>query len=407
MIYNYNRFLFHLKEQENSSTNPNINPKNLKIGAGGKGNPSQVKDVKALQQKLIDGKFLNIESPTGYFGEKTQAALNKYNANSNKSSGFNLKAPDLRAPAESTMVDTASRDTSIWAFQNFQKVVGGISQRSWNFLDKMKKEGKLKSDSWIIVNKDSALIALFAPNYKFVTSSFIATGKLKDPGIDISEDYKKWWDLSVAWAKKYPDDPESKKITAYLKKYPTWEAYNSKTAIEARNSKKETGFPFSYTASANAGTNFTPSGVYKLGKGRDQNYLVGGSGDPQGKIQGGNSYNLVRTDSGEIIPAAVHGYANKNRADLAEKAKKDYFPFDVTGKIGEETRVGAGCINVDRQFLENMAKFKPSWVVVLPDNKKDAEIKIVQASVFQKTLDSIMAQGKEILNSIWTFFQSK
>jgi len=62
----------------------NINPKNLELGDGGESNPDQVADVKRLQQKLMDLGFLKTPSmkPTGYFGEKTQAALNAYNQSS-------------------------------------------------------------------------------------------------------------------------------------------------------------------------------------------------------------------------------------------------------------------------------------------------------------------------------------
>ena len=70
----------------------NINPKNLKLGDGGKKNPAQVADVKALQQRLIDLKLLNIRDnkPTGYFGSYTDAALKRYtNSGGNKPSAGN------------------------------------------------------------------------------------------------------------------------------------------------------------------------------------------------------------------------------------------------------------------------------------------------------------------------------
>ena len=57
----------------------NINPKNLKVGDGGKYNPNQVADVKKLQQKLMDLGLLNINSPSGYFGDITKQALDAYN----------------------------------------------------------------------------------------------------------------------------------------------------------------------------------------------------------------------------------------------------------------------------------------------------------------------------------------
>ena len=50
----------------------NINPKNLKFGDRGD-------DVKKLQQKLMDLGLLNINSPSGYFGDITKQALDAYN----------------------------------------------------------------------------------------------------------------------------------------------------------------------------------------------------------------------------------------------------------------------------------------------------------------------------------------
>lgn len=65
-------------------TKENINPKGLKMGDGGKSDPAKVADVKKLQQKLMDLKFLRTDSmvPTGYFGKLTQQALDAYNAGS-------------------------------------------------------------------------------------------------------------------------------------------------------------------------------------------------------------------------------------------------------------------------------------------------------------------------------------
>lgn len=67
-----------IQEQFNSK---NINPKGLKFGDGGKSNPKLSNDVKILQQKLIDAGLLKTKSgvPTGYFGNLTKAALDKYN----------------------------------------------------------------------------------------------------------------------------------------------------------------------------------------------------------------------------------------------------------------------------------------------------------------------------------------
>jgi hypothetical protein len=71
------------REREGSKVAPkeNINPKNLKVGAGGKENPSQVADVNRLQTKLIALGLLKTKSgkPTGYFGDATKKALDTYN----------------------------------------------------------------------------------------------------------------------------------------------------------------------------------------------------------------------------------------------------------------------------------------------------------------------------------------
>lgn len=61
-------------------TKENINPKNLKLGDGGKKSPKLTNDVKILQQKLMDLGLLKTDTmiPTGFFGPKTDEALKKY-----------------------------------------------------------------------------------------------------------------------------------------------------------------------------------------------------------------------------------------------------------------------------------------------------------------------------------------
>jgi peptidoglycan hydrolase-like protein with peptidoglycan-binding domain len=66
-------------------TNPenkteNLNPKNLKVGDGGKNNPQKKNDVIELQNKLISLGCLKTDTgkATGYFGSKTDAALKLY-----------------------------------------------------------------------------------------------------------------------------------------------------------------------------------------------------------------------------------------------------------------------------------------------------------------------------------------
>ena len=72
---------FSTKRTASQKQKVDINPKKLKMGDGGKANPKQIADVKALQQKLMDLKLLKTDTmvPTGYFGSLTQKALDAYN----------------------------------------------------------------------------------------------------------------------------------------------------------------------------------------------------------------------------------------------------------------------------------------------------------------------------------------
>lgn len=60
---------------------PNINPENLKKGDGGKYNPQKIDAVKKLQSRLIELGLLSTSTgkPTGFFGDLTQKALDRYN----------------------------------------------------------------------------------------------------------------------------------------------------------------------------------------------------------------------------------------------------------------------------------------------------------------------------------------
>jgi hypothetical protein len=79
-----------------------INPKNLKIGSGGRKNPKQVEDVKKLQSELIRLGFLKLsKGPTGYFGPITQDSLNKYKV----STGKLKKQPDVDKKDDSKNID--------------------------------------------------------------------------------------------------------------------------------------------------------------------------------------------------------------------------------------------------------------------------------------------------------------
>jgi peptidoglycan hydrolase-like protein with peptidoglycan-binding domain len=87
----YGKYAYQYNQSNKTSSSPkvkeDINPKKLSLGSGGKNNPTQIEDVKKLQKKLMDLGFLKTDTmtPTGYFGELTQKALNQYNGVSKSS----------------------------------------------------------------------------------------------------------------------------------------------------------------------------------------------------------------------------------------------------------------------------------------------------------------------------------
>jgi hypothetical protein len=112
------------------SSKPDINPKKLKIGDGGKQSPEKVDDVRELQQKLVDLGFLKLKSgkTTGYFGNLTLQALDAYNG------GGLAKTFDVinkNASKKLTNQNNTNGLTNsggfilIWAFPEYQPKIDG------------------------------------------------------------------------------------------------------------------------------------------------------------------------------------------------------------------------------------------------------------------------------------------
>ena len=92
------------KKYSNGPTQPvnkNINPKGLKLGDGGIKNPQKIKDVKKLQQSLMDLGYLvtNTMTPTGYFGNLTNNALKAFYSNAEPQNKKLKKVePEIKKP---------------------------------------------------------------------------------------------------------------------------------------------------------------------------------------------------------------------------------------------------------------------------------------------------------------------
>jgi len=95
-----------LREQSNIGSKENINPKNLRLGDGGKRYPDKIGDVKKLQQRLMDLGLLKTSSmvPTGYFGPLTKSALDRYQ---------NSSLINLNSKSKKSTQDTANKTQTV------------------------------------------------------------------------------------------------------------------------------------------------------------------------------------------------------------------------------------------------------------------------------------------------------
>jgi hypothetical protein len=109
---------------------PNINPKKLKIGDGGKQSPEKINDVRELQQKLINLGFLKLKSnkTTGYFGDLTLQALDAYNGGG-LSKTFNLinknASKKLTNQNNTNGLTNSGGFILIWAFPEYEPSIDG------------------------------------------------------------------------------------------------------------------------------------------------------------------------------------------------------------------------------------------------------------------------------------------
>ena len=114
---------------------PNINPKNLKLGDGGNKDPKKAEDVKILQQKLMDAGFLKLTTgkPTGYFGDLTQKALNRYYGETTVVSAKGKTTPKDKGGIFKGLTGTKDNLTKasgsgfilVWAYPEYEPKIDG------------------------------------------------------------------------------------------------------------------------------------------------------------------------------------------------------------------------------------------------------------------------------------------
>jgi len=279
--------------------------------------------------------------------------------------------------------------------ESLKKKIGEFSTRTQKQLKSMQSKEQLKNDSFIIVNKSAAMASLFGPNYKFITNSFITSGKVKDSGVDKKPDnsQKHWMEISLNYAKKNPNSKDGITIKNWLTKYKDKiglvnddGTVNWLTYLTLSGTKSVDLFPFSYTARSESGGDITPSGAFGISSGENEPGYAGGKNGEQ------NSFPLIDPDSVGTITPAIHGFASEKRGQLINKASGQ--GFDVNK---DYTRAGAGCVNVTPEFLTKMRDANPSYVIILPDTGGVVDIKVTTFQQFKVTLTQL---GSKCVRSI-------
>jgi hypothetical protein len=90
------------------------------------------------------------------------------------------------------------------------------------------------------------------------------------------------------------------------------------------------------------------------------------------------------------------GKHNK-RGDLIKQFGKQ----DVNASK-ELSRAGSGCINVDENFIKNINKYKPTYVIVIPDNNQLVDVKIVTFDTWTEKLAELGEKCAKSLISLFT-----
>lgn len=303
----------------------------------------------------------------------------------------NLKRPDINVGSDTTAkIGQGSQRTTNYVMGELTRaweLMGKISAKSYEQLNKIIKSGGMGSDSFIIVNKDASVASLFGPGYKYVTNSPITSGYFKDTGS--KEDnltYRKWFDLTMEYITKNPKSTDATKVKSYADSIGVKvKDLDFDKHIKDKSSRVRI---YSYIVLKEKGYAKTPSGVYKLGTAGS---VEGYSG------KGPNLFPLVDIETGEKIAQAVHGAAGKNRESLLQRAGGE-----DTSKSKDYTRAGSGCVNVDANFISQMQKYDPQYVIILPDS--GATVDIPKVVPIQTWSDKIAEMGSNCVRSFINLF---
>jgi hypothetical protein len=277
------------------------------------------------------------------------------------------------------------------------ELMGKVSEKTYKQLVSMTTKGSLKKDTFIVVNKDAAIASLFGPNYKFLGKSSITSGQIKDTkSFNIDEKtYENWFNRSLEFFKKNPSHKDSIKIKNWLntikkntKIIKNDGSINYEDYVRENKNKKIDNFPFSYESTKQLNLNVTPGGVFSIGDGYTEKGFAAANDT--------NVFPLVNVKTGERLTPAIHGYAGNNRKNLI----KNFDSQDVNISK-DSSRAGAGCVNVDENFIKLINKYKPKYVIIIPDYTETVDVKIV---TFENWSEKLLSLGGKCVRSLISLF---
>lgn len=255
------------------------------------------------------------------------------------------------------------------SFEEAIKLIGQISKRAFEQLNDLKVNKKFDGQSFIIVNKDSAIASLFDGNYKFILKSSITTGKTKDKG-EKGITHEDWANLTLDWGKN-----SDNRVKSWIQNNKDLIKPDGKIDYEKYRKKGKNDFPFSYQILKDKKQDVTRSGIYQIGSGFKSHY----AGAPDIT----NTYPMVDIETGKKYVQALHVYSDTSRGQTLTKASSQ----DVESSK-DYTRMGSGCVNVDKNFILGIQKYNPKFVVILPDSGGKVDIGIVPMKTWsQKIVD--------------------
>lgn len=286
--------------------------------------------------------------------------------------------------AKKNMGNQLSKD-----FSETQNLVGKISKRTFEKLTEIRKAGWGKNDTFVIVNKNQAVISLFGPGYKFIDSGRIVYGGGTEPEPNKTKTYSDWFDISMKFCQvdekgvSKNKTGDCNKITKYYKKYP--QTIGKKPPFTfPKDGEFKLGFPYSFEASRATGSNFTPSGVYDVNLGTKTGY------DPTQR-DSVDTWKLKTLD-GETLPAAIH-YGPGSRQDKIKKLGDVIPDIDVSSKA----KVGAGCINLSPKTTQLFRQYSPKKAIILPENPQNDKLIIVSTPTFFERIKDVCVNSFENL----------